>query len=328
MWNYSFVLPDFLILLIFVIYYFIHPRLNSKLNHSFLQVLLADFFVILSDIVASLALENPSHFSPFILRLLNVLYFILFMFRIFSFFIFTEDVIGIRRNKKSPVYILANIIFATFETIALINIFCDTIFSISPSGEYSRTSFYNIIYVCAAFYLILSLGCILHYRKRISRSFKIPVLAFNLVMIAGYISRFAFPRYLIMNLFTLLAIVIIFISYENPIMYLAGKANAFNKKAMFAVFNEIDPKRPPLVLGFVINNYNELREIYSGTQMDKGIQLICQYLAKTYPNLQRFYLHDGRFVLVGGDKAHAEKIKDVLTERFKRAWSAGNEAEL
>ena len=328
MWNYSFILPDLIILFTFIVYYFIYPRLPIKINRSFLRILVVDLSVIISDIFASLAIEHASSFSPFIIRALNVLYFVLFMLRSFTFFIFTEDVLEIKRHLKSFICIVSDIVIGIFAIFALFNLRFDLILSISDTGKYARAPFYNVIYVCAAFFLLYSFLCIVLYRKMLSRSVLISVIAFNLALIIGYIARFAFPKYLIMNLFTLLAIVIIFISFENPIMYLADKSNAFNKRGFYALFSEFDEKDSPLVLGFVINIYNELREVYSGTQMDRGITIICQYLAKKYPKLLRFYLHDGRFVLVGKDNSQTEKIKNEISERFKKSWSAGKDVEI
>ena len=328
MWNFSFVLPDFIILYIFIVYYFAHPRLPIKLNHSFLRVILADFCAIFFDTFSTLALENAGLFSSFTLRFLNAFYFIFFIIRIFSFFIFTEDVYGLRHNRKSFVCISSFIVFAAFEIFAASNFYFDPIFSISASGVYSRGKFYNMIYVCAAFFLLLSFLCIAVYRKKHNASANFAIVAVNSILLFGYVLRILLPTYLIMNLFTLIAIVIIFITFENPVLYLAGKTNAFNKKALSAIFHEIEENKPPLVIGFVINNYNELREIYSGTQMDRGISLITQHIAKAYPELLRFYLHDGRFVLLGSDISKSDRIKKELTERFNKSWCAGKDVDL
>ena len=328
MWDYSFVFPNLVVLFIFIVYYFAHPRLSIKLNYSFIRILVADLLVIFIDIIASKATENAALLPHFVLRALNVAFFMLFMFRSFSFFMFTEDVLGIRRNKKRPVYIVSNVAFIGFEVFALMNLFFDTIFSISPDGAYSHAALYNLIYACAFFFIILSLSCIGCHLKRLSPVLRFSLLSFNFVLVVGYISRFIFSKYLIMNFFTLVAIIIIFFTFQNPIIYLAGKASAFNKKALYEVFEEIDEKKPPLVIGFVINNYNEMREVYSGTQMDRGITLICQYIARAYPDLMRFYLHDGRFVLVGHTSVPSENIKKELAQRFKKPWCAGSEVDI
>lgn len=328
MWNYSFIIPDLIILYTFAIYYFVHTRLPIKINYSFLRILFVNFFTIIFDVFASLAIENADKTNSFVIRALNAIYFALFFYRIFAFFIFTEDVLGIKRHGKSFVSIISCIFFAGFEVFAFLNFRFDLIFSISDSGKYSPAPFYNIIYVCAAFYIVFSFACIIYYHKKITRSALLALCSFNCSLLIGYIARIAFPMFLVMNLFSLLAIILIFISFENPIMYLAGKANAFNIKAFYAVFAELDENDSPLVLGFVINNYNELREVYSAKQMDRGISLVCQYFAKKYPKLLRFYLHDGRFVLIGRDNSQSETLKNEIAMRFKNSWTAGKDVDI
>lgn len=328
MWNYSFVLPDFIILYVFAIYYFAQPRIPIKLNRSFLKLMIADCAVILSDTVASLALENAGFFSTFTLRSLNSVYFMLFMLRSFYFFVFTENVFGLRYRRTSPIYISTYIVFFVFELFAIANFFFDTIFSISEEGVYSRAAFYNVIYFSSFLFLFLSFFSIALYRKKLSLYSNLSLVAFNLVLLIGYISRICFPKYIIMNLFSLTAIIIIFLAFENPVLYLAIKVNAFNKKALYAVFDEIDEKKLPLVLGFTIKNYNEIREIYGSLQTDKGISLIIQYIIKTYPDLMRFYLHDGRFVLMGKSTCSSENLMNEIAERFKKSWCTGKDVDI
>ena len=146
MWDYSFIIPDLIILYTFAIYYFVHTRLPIKINYSFLRILFVNFFTIIFDVFASLAIENADKTNSFVIRALNAIYFILFFYRIFAFFIFTEDVLGIKRHGKSFVSIISCIFFAGFELFAFLNFRFDLIFSISDSGKYSPAPFYNIIY--------------------------------------------------------------------------------------------------------------------------------------------------------------------------------------
>ena len=328
MWNYSFILPNFVILTIFLVYYFVRPRLPIKLNKIFLCLLAIDLSVITIDVLASRALEHAELFSPFVLRALNALFFAAFIARIFLFFAFTKSVFGQRRKTQFLPFAVENGFFIVSEIFAILNLFTDTIFSIGADGTYATARFYLVIYFCAFYYICLSIAVICVRKKTPYHGSAIPALCFNIVLFLGYIARFLFPQYLIMNFFSLLAIIIIFISYENPLLYLAGKTRAFNKRALFAGFSELRDEKSPLVLGFVIHNYNELREVYSGVQMDRGISLITQFLQKNYPSLLRFYLHDGRFVLIGRDNTQLDSIRERITARFARPWQAGSDVDL
>lgn len=328
MWNYSFILPDFIILFTFLVYYFAHPRLPIKLNRRFLFILIVNIITVTSDVVSSLALENASYFSYCALRIFNTIFFFFFILRSLCFFLFTEDVLDLHSKRKSLLSLVKHFVFIFSELIALSNLFFDTIFSISATCIYTRGSFYNLIYICAFYYLALAFLQILFHRKKVASPLFVALLSFNLVLSVGYIFRILFPQYLVMNFFALLSIIIIFITFENPIYFLSSKAKAFNKSALHVILKEYECKRNPLVLAFVIRNYNELREIYSPAQMDRGISLISLSLMKKYPRLLRFYLRDGRFVLVGQDNSKSDKIREEISMRFSHGWRAGFDVDL
>ena len=88
-----------------------------------------------------------------------------------------------------------------------------------------------------------------------------------------------------MNFFTLISIIVIYLSFQNPTLLLEEKSGLFNRKALVAVFNEIKPYKAPMILGFTIHNYNDLREIYSNTQIDICLNLIVDYLKHEFPYL-------------------------------------------
>ena len=58
MWNYSFVLPSFWVMLIILIYYFSKPRLSIRLNRTFLGIITIELLVLAFDYVSSMADER------------------------------------------------------------------------------------------------------------------------------------------------------------------------------------------------------------------------------------------------------------------------------
>ena len=53
MWNYNFVIPELVIISIFLIYYFAQPRLPIKINKAFLIILVLDILTITVDVASS-----------------------------------------------------------------------------------------------------------------------------------------------------------------------------------------------------------------------------------------------------------------------------------
>ncbi len=328
MWNYDLVIPELVIISTFLVFYFTQPRLPIRLHKSFLFILIIDVATLFFDVGCTASLEYLDNVPPFVYRLTNTIYFFLFIQRVMCFTMFTNIILAkdLRFTKRRIIFYLLP--FIAMNLVVLSNLFVDSIFCISETGEYSQGPLYNLIYVCAYYYIALCLFYTVVNRKRLTRGEFVPIIAHNIVLLAGYSMRILFPTYLLMNFFTLITIIVIYLSFENPTLFIEEKSGAFNKKALLILLREIKPDRQPLILGFTIHNYSELREIYSYTQTDKGLSLIGDYLKKTFPNLLPFYLHDGRFVLLGKNLEEADLIRAYIMQRFEAPWKTDDDIDM
>ncbi len=328
MWNYNLVLPELVISATFFIYYFSQSRLPLRISRAFLFILFIDTLTILTDVISSLCLEYLSSLPPFALRVQNVIFFILFLQRIICFTMFTNIVLK-KDAGYTALYKVVNLLpFIIITFLVVLNLFTDVIFCISDAGEYRQGPLYFMIYVCAFYYVVLSIVGVLISYKRLNRGDFFSLLIMNVILFIGYIMRITYPRHLIMNFFTLISIIVIYLSFENPALFKEEKSGVFNKKALILLLNEMRAERYPLVLGFSIRNYKNLREIYSYSQTDKGLLLIGNYLRKTFPNLMPFYIHDGHFVLIGKNDSEAGNIRKTITERFALPWNTDKDIDM
>ena len=328
MWNYSLVLPDFVIICTFFVFYFMQPRLPIRVNKAFLIILFIDIITIISDVSSTICLEHASNFPPFILRLQNTIYFILFVQRIICFFMFTIAIVG-KPPRKSFLSIALDLApFFILNIIILLNLFINTIFCISKTGEYSQGPLHFLIYICAFYYVSLSILYTVVYRKQTTRTYAIGCLIFNSILFIGYVIRYLFPQYLIMNFFTLITIIVIYLVFQNPTLFLEEKSGLFNIKAFETLFKELRLNRSPFILGFTIHNYNDLREIYSNNQTDIGLSLIGIYLRQNFTYLKSFYLHDGRFVLLGRNSSEIDFVRSKIAQRFESSWDTGEDIDM
>lgn len=328
MWNYSLVLPDFVIICTFMVFYFMQPRLPVRINKAFLIILFIDILTIFFDVISSVSLEYFNNVHPFILRLENTIYFILFVQRIFSFFMLTYLIVKKPKRKSIISFIIDLTPFFITNVIIILNLFTNTIFCISDNGKYSQGPLYFSIYICSFYYVVISIIYTLIYRKKTSHTYFAGSLVFNFILLIGYIIRSIFPQFLIMNFFTLITIIIIYLVFQNPTLFLEEKSGLFNIKAFEALFNELRFNKSPLILGFTIHNYNDLREIYSNTQTDIGLSLIGNYLRQTFPYLISFYLHDGRFFVLGKNSSEIDFVRSKIYQRFESSWNTGEDIDM
>lgn len=320
MWNYSFMFPSILVLVTLLFYYFSRPRLSTRRNRTFLSMLLLELFIIASDIISSLADENYALFSPAALYLLNTVYFLLYLTRVYGFFRFSEELLRIydrtRRTLFSVPYVLC-------ELVALSSFATGAVFAIA-NGMYQKGPLYDILFYCYLFYILISLILALTRRRQMNAHQLTGYLGFNIMLLAGTVIRRLMPRLLVMNTFSLVALLIIYLTFENPDLYLSDRGAAFNMRGFGAMLNEAVYRKDYRMLGFVIKNYMHERGIYGGTQIDQGISQINHYLRLTYPECMPFYLRNGRFVLAGSAGLNWAAIRARITERFRQQWNSDN----
>lgn len=323
MWNYNYVLPSLLVLVIILFYYFSRPRLPLRLNKTFLGILLLDIFTIITDYLSSRACERYAELSVATVNVLNMAFFICFLTRIYWFYLFSVDALKIYYAKPRWKGVVSGVPILFAEAVALSSFFSGAVFTVDAAG-YHRGPWYFLLPACSFLYIFQAFVLIIRNRKRLS-PFEIgSLMGYNTILAIGNLVRILMPKYLIMNTFCLLAILVIYLSFENPDLYTSDRGTAFNMRAFQDKLNEIGQKKPYRILGMVLRDYNDERGIYGGAQMDQGIALISQYLYKQYPECLVFYLRSGCFTLLGPENLDCGRIRGEIEERFEKPWKASD----
>ena len=321
MWNTDFVFPSLLVLAVLLAFYFFRPRLPNRLNKAFLVLVITDIATIVTDILATKADDQYQSFPVPLVSFLNLLYFAAFVARALAFFRLAIVLLKLDHAGYSRQKYLIYLVFLISEAIVFSSPLTGAVYTVDSAG-YHRGPLYQILAVNSFFFLIMGIILLVRFRRRIRRSTLISALAYHAILIAGNAARILFPQYLIMNVFCLLAILVIFLSFQNPDLYITDRGPAFNTRAFTDWLDDPLHRKDMRVLGFAIRNYNDERSMYGGTQMDQGLNLIIMYLVKQFPQFLVFYLRGGNFALAGDDGADWEEIRRVISERFRDPWQA------
>ena len=325
MWNYTYVIPTFLVLVIFLGYYFLTPRIPIRINGMFLFLIAVESLVMFSDIISTWADMNYQSFPYWLLYFFNSLYFIAFFIRAVCFFMFTSLILGF----------LSDTYYCMRKTILSLPAFVVTVivilapwthwFYYMDEQGYHSGPLYKLLYFIFLFYLLHSFILIFAFRDRFrNRRERNSTLYYNICLLLGIVMRYNFPEYLLMDTFCLMSIIIIYLTFENPDFYLEGRTLLFNATALRAYIREISGKKKYKILAAIIHNYSEVREIYGVPQMDKGIFLIGEYLKDTFPKQKIFYYRSGRFAIMFEDDKDKDYIEIYrrLQNRFNEPWKA------
>ena len=322
--NYSFVVPSVLILLVIMGYYFFRPRLPIRLNRAFLAIIVIDICTELFECISSRLDETWPMHAPLLLWTLKILFYLFAFVRAYMFFVFTVSVLDARVLLRSRLNFLAPIVYVPCILIALTTPFTHWLFWYDSGLRNGRMVW--ILYACGCSYPLFSSIAVLRHWKELSAHEIISLLAIQVILIIGNLARFLLPTYIVMNTFCLMVIIVIFISFLNPDLFLSERGYVYNLPAFKALLAECHRRRRPCrILGFAIQNYNEHREIFGGKHMDEALVKINRWLSVSFPGLSGFYLRTGSYAMVGTSRPDLTELREKIAARFAESWktSAG-----
>ena len=324
MYDLSYAIPSLLLMILFVGHYYSLPRIPNRMNRHFLMLITIECATIVSSIFSSWVDNNYLDFPVSFVYLANIVFFIMFYLRPYAFFSFVLSLLKEEKYYSRAFTILKRIPLQLCMLLAATTSFTGLIFTIDEAGYHSGP-YYNILYLEFWFYVIVS--SLIAYVNRAAlqqKREKLSILWCNIILIVGILFRMYFPKVLLMNTFCLMAVTILYLTFENPDLYLERRTRIFNAKAFRKYLREINGKKRYRIFAFVIHNYHDIRELYGSDLMDDGINIIGEYLRKTFSDLLVFYYRDGRFVLVGDEKLDKqyEQIQKILEKRFESSICA------
>ena len=233
MMNYSFTVPSLLILIIIMGYFFLRPRLPIRLNRAFLAILVIDICTVLFDYVSSRLNETWELHAPVWLWLFNLLFFVFYLTRIYMFYVFSVSVLDARGAIRSGLHIYTPAIYFLCAAVALSSPLTGWMFRIDRG--YRPGPLYFLLYACAGCYILFSVAATLRGRRRISTYELIGLLGLQAVLLTGNIIRVLLPNFLVMNTFCLMGILVIYLSFQNPDLFLSDRGYVYNLPAFQAL---------------------------------------------------------------------------------------------
>ena len=333
MWSYSFEVPILMILGIILLFYFSRPRLPLRRNRVFLQIIIAETLTIIINVLATKACNEFDDYPLLWVDIINMLYFIAFFSRSYVFYLFSVSVLRISLEKKWVFSLLIKLPLIVGIAMAMHSMLygdsgTKTFIYYVDAGGYHSGSMYYLVYFIGFFYLLMSFLCSYLFRNSLGRRReKYGMFSYNVLLLAGLVIRICMPKYLIMDTFVFMAILVVFLAFINPEYFLDLRAVAFNVVAMREHLEENKENICLIPHGVVVRNYQEMRDIYGSAQIEEGLALIGKYLKQTFENSIVFYCRNGRFAVLASPKTDFESKRKAITERFGRPWKSMN-AEL
>ena len=315
-YDYDFAIATIPIQIILLAFYGSRRNLPIRQSVSFSVVMITNLIMTVTDIVACEMNEVFTSFSPFVMYGINMLYFLAFAIRGWALFDYTAECCKQQKILDGRARMLTAIPLLIVIILILITPWCSTIFTFTEQG-YQNCSLYRSIYACTYFYIFASCITIFFSFKNLSTRVRWGLLSYNTILFLGLVLRKLFyGKYLVTSYISLLAILIIFLTTENPDLYRDQKTKLFNKDA----FDVIGPNyilREEAFNSLIVSvyNYETATELYGQKQLYESLSRLGDTIIQRFPGYYVFYFNKGDFFLI--DKKNAYKDTDTYVEEWK-----------
>lgn len=320
MWNFDYSIPSFIVLVFFVLFYYLKPVVLLQSNKCFRAILLLEIIGFFITNYSCYADSYSANFSRGYLIFLNDFYYFVFLATYSLIALFFAKVLQIKIKKDVPTIIII-ILNVIITLLVLSSPWTDFVYNISPTGKFERVKYFKIIYVANFNFIILILYYVIRFHKKLNLNSIVSSCFVIATLSACSILDYLFFYYLITDMFFLLVIFILFITFENPDIYVDQKTGLYNFQSFAKLIQEyLFRNKKFSVITFVIKNYQEKKQIYGVKQMDLALASIGKFLRTRFRNKKIFYLQSGRFAIIDKSSADFDYITDEIVKRSEKTW--------
>lgn len=322
MWQFNYTLPTLILQVYIGILFFYRRRLPTLLSRAYSALLYSNLLTLILDYFSCLMDNHWAEYPAGLLTVVNLLFFLSFIARIFLFYRFT--LVLMKQWDRMSLFCILSYLLPMMAMMILVitSPLNGLIFSIGDHGYESGPLYYlinaEIFYCCIMMEVSLMKGK--HTAPDIRRT---AAHMFVAALIAGGMIRVLFPSVLVMDMFSMFADAVILSEYLNPESITDMSTNLFNLRGWRKTLEDIyrrSGKKQFRIVGFVIRDFNGLRDMYGDQQMEEGTRMIGQYLLQNFPKMSSFYVEDGRFILMTDQLVEEEAILEDLRMRFRQHW--------
>lgn len=320
MWNMNYTVPTLIALAIITGAYLSRKRLPLKVSRMFGSLLIVSLITIALDLSSTWMDEHGMMYSDLLLWIVNYFFFVFFLLRSFFLFWLPIDLFeAYRPLKRKKIFRIIALLEQAFLLVGSVN---GWIFQIHD-GVYYSGPLYQFINMQFMVWIMIGFAGLIRMKHSVEIR-KGGVYAYFTVLMTGVIIRTLFSHIVVMNLFSVMAVLVIYLLYMNPDQYMDDTSRLFNLKGWKKVLREAPMTPDFCMVGFGIRNYQALRETKGNENLEETADQIGLWIRQTWPHLSGFYLENGIFVISNTKKFDREAALNQINQRFSLPWSSEN----
>ena len=317
-YNYDFALASVPVQLLLVLFYCFRRNLPIRQSYCFLAVMISNFVMTTADIVSCEMNEVWNDFPLWVMYAINILYFLPFIIRGWALFAYAAEVCRAFQRLGRWFRILTLIPMSFAVILTLSTPWTAAIFTIDPATGYHNCAMYQTIYVSTYFYIGATFFAVIVSWKRLNTRNRTGLVACNTVLLLGIIFRKLFINTLVTSYFSIIVIMIIYLSSENPDLFYERRIGLFNKYAFIRICDDYIEKNIPVnAIMISAHNLETAKHLYGANQIRRQMELVTKRLMGVAAKSYIFYIGSGNFIVLSRETSDAPEL---TARKWKRQF--------
>ena len=312
---------------LFILYYVIFKKgLRRHANRIFLMTLLLNFVAEISDILSSIANNNPTSSSRLLQDIGNYAYLASHNVLAFTFVIYVFYLLGFEKTKKVFMWILGIPILS--ELVLLFsNPFHEKVFYYDANGTYLHGSFFPFLYAVALAYMAFAVYLAIRHQKALQRGKSSALLFFIFISLVPVVVQMFFPEYLLTLFFETLGLMGVLFTIENKDDIINPTTGILNRFALELALDNAMRKKGHTLLLIKIPNLNYYNKMIGFENMNGILAKISAFLEKEFKDLSCYDCGRGHFAVLFEESDNIEgkidEYQKTVFDRFDKSWGKG-----
>lgn len=258
---------------------------------------------------------------------LNGLYLITFISIPYLHFRYMATLVRKKRKWSFAKHFLTMLPLLIYVVLIVSSYYTHWIFYNDKETSYTHGPYYGILYLVAFIYMAMALYLTYKYRLRLTYSQMVPLVFYILGVSASIFFQMENPSILIMQFVSSLAVLLIYLSVENPRDYEDKDLGIYNRRGFIRLVSAaIDSDSHFSVITIRFNGYQSIRETLGAEKREQFMKEISDFVSVNIAPHHFCMLTDGMFAIFvkdqtrwkrrHGDIKTAEQIIDFIQTEF------------
>ena len=307
--------------------FFLYKRNIQSLHTRVFGVLvILGLFTSVCDVISVYFINNVEKLSLFGQYFINEMYLITFNAIPVVYFFYLLLAEKTQREFTKFDYVRMIIPFGVDFILILTTPWTHLVFYFDENRFYTHGNGMLILYGVAFFYMGMAIVDTFRYRSRLNWAQKAHVYFYSVVCFGAAIAQFFVSGLIVSQFAVSIALLLLFLSLENPTNYLDNQLQIYNKEAFIVVGKEMIRKKKAFrIIGLPFTGLKFMNETIGIENKEEVLKQISHFLQDLNGISNAFHYSGTRFLVVLEDNEEKQKeLTEKIQEFFGKPIPAGS----